>query len=60
MSQEAPALAGSQATVSLGDVLACVAERLQTRFTALVHDLPLQTAENRLAYAIHGLLDASQ
>jgi hypothetical protein len=43
------ALAGSQTTVSLSAVLVSVAERLQARFNTVVHDLPRQTAENRLA-----------
>jgi hypothetical protein len=44
---QAMQLAGSQPTVSLGEVLGALAERLQSRFTALVQDLPQQTAENR-------------
>jgi hypothetical protein len=43
------ALSGSQTTVSLSAVLVSVAERLQARFNTVVHDLPRQTAENRLA-----------
>lgn len=52
-------LAGSQPTVSLGAVLEGVAERLQGRFTALVHDLPAQTAESRWAARIWICLPSS-
>lgn len=48
-------LAGTQATINLGDVLGAVASRVERQFEALLRDLPAQGPGNRYSQPLHTL-----